>query len=87
MNFFFLFAILDYHYTLEREVTTFEILSEIKKKDNLEYKTVFDCLALCGMIEFARHKESKNEFKRCMKRFMQITALPLKNEPKVGASI
>ena len=76
-----------YHYTLEKEVTTFEILSEIKKKDNLEYKTVFDCLALCGMIEFARHKESKNEFKRCMERFMQITALPLKNEPKTGASI
>ena len=61
-----------YHYNLKREVTTFEILTQIQKMNKSEYKIVYDCLVLCGIIEFAKHRESKNDFKKCMKNFIQL---------------
>ena len=61
-----------YHYNLKREVTTFETLTEIQKNSKSEYKIVYDCLVLCGIIEFAKHHENKNDFKKCMKNFSQL---------------
>jgi len=39
-----------YHYNLKREVTTLEILEQIKKKDKIQFKIVYDCLILCRII-------------------------------------
>ena len=61
-----------YDYDLKREVTTFEILNEIEKMNKSDYKIVYDCLVLCGIIEFAKHHENKNDFKKCMKNFSNL---------------
>ena len=57
---------------MKREVTTFEILNEIEKMNKSDYKIVYDCLVLCGIIEFAKHHENKNDFKKCMKNFSNL---------------
>lgn len=61
-----------YHYDLKREVTTFEILNEIEKMNKSDYKIVYDCLVLCGIIEFAKHHENKNDFQKCMRNFSKL---------------
>jgi len=76
-----------HHYSLESEVTTFEILSKVKKQSKSEHNMVFDCLALCGIVEFARHKEGKNDFQNCMKKFAKIIAKSYSNKVKSNAVI
>ena len=61
-----------YHYNLKCEVTTSEILDRIKKVSKSEYDIIFDCLVLCGIIEFAKHNENKNDFQNYMKSFTKI---------------
>ena len=74
-----------YHYNLKREVTTFEILDKIKKTNKSEYNTIFDCLALCGIIEFAKHNENKNDFQNYMKSFSKIIKYTGKTNAILGA--
>jgi len=76
-----------YHYNLKREVTTFEILDKIKEISKSEYKTVYGCLVLCGIIEFARHNENKNDFKKCMKSFSKIITHARKTNTILGDAI
>ena len=64
-----------HHYDLKREVTTFEILKEIEINQKSDYKTVYDCLSLCGIIEFAKHDERKNDFRNCMSAFSKIVGI------------
>ena len=64
-----------HHYDLKREVTTFEILKEIKANQKSDYKTVYNCLVLCGIIEFAKHDERKNDFRNCMSAFSKIVGI------------
>jgi len=70
-----------HHYDLKREVTTFEILKEIEANQKSDYKTVYDCLVLCGIIEFAKHDERKNDFRNCMSAFSKIVGI----ENKINA--
>ena len=70
-----------HHYDLKREVTTFEILKEIKANQKSDYKTVYNCLVLCGIIEFAKHDERKNDFRNCMSAFSKIVGI----ENKINA--
>jgi ABC-type sulfate transport system substrate-binding protein len=57
---------------MKREVTTFEILKEIEENQKSDYNTIYDCLALCGIIEFAKHDEQKNDFIDCVSAFSEI---------------
>jgi|TARA_B100001540_G_C15810681_1_gene644354 predicted nucleic acid-binding protein len=61
-----------YHYGLTHEVTTFEILEKIKKLSITDYEIIHNCLVLCGIIEFAKHKENKNDFKIYTESFSKI---------------
>ena len=54
---------------LDKEITANELLNEINDIDKTEYRLVHDSLALCGIIEFAKHKERENEFKKCISKF------------------
>ena len=61
-----------HHYDMKREVTSFEILKEIEENQKSDYNTIYDCLALCGIIEFAKHDEQKNDFLDCVSAFSEI---------------
>ena len=74
------------HYNLKREVTTFEILKEIELRQKSDHKIIYDCLVLCGIIEFAKHDEQKNDFKDCISDFSKI--IKIKNKINTsGASL
>ena len=61
-----------HHYDMKREVTTFEILKEIETNQKSDHMTIYDCLVLCGKIEFAKHDERKNDFIDCVSAFSKI---------------
>ena len=63
------------HYDLKREVTTFEILKEIESRQKSDHKIIYDCLVLCGIIEFAKHDEQKNDFIDCISAFSKIIGI------------
>ena len=64
-----------HHYDMKREVTTFEILKEIEANHKSDYNAIYDCLALCGIIEFAKHDERKNNFIDCVSAFSKIIGI------------
>ncbi len=64
-----------HHYDIKSEVTTFEILDQIKIKEKSNYTAIYDCLALCGIVEFAKHDERKNDFVDCLSIFNKIITL------------
>jgi len=64
------------HYDMKREVTTFEILREVEENQKSDYKTVYNCLVLCGIVEFAKHDERKNDFIDCVSAFSEIIGIP-----------
>jgi|TARA_B100001540_G_scaffold314739_2_gene340348 hypothetical protein len=75
-----------HHYDIKREVTTFEILQQIEINEKSDYKTIYNCLALCGIVEFAKHDERKDDFSDCLSSFYKI--INLKNKiKKVGDSL
>ena len=59
-------------HTRSAEIETFEILKEIEENQKSDYNTIYDCLALCGIIEFAKHDEQKNDFIDCVSAFSEI---------------
>ena len=61
-----------YKLDLKKEMTTFEVLREIKKHSLDEFNKVQECLSLCGMIEFAKHQESENDFEKATKIFSRL---------------
>ena len=61
-----------YKLDLKKEMTTFEVLREIKKHSLDEFNQVQECLSLCGMIEFAKHQESENDFEKATKIFSRL---------------
>tara|TARA_B100000029_G_scaffold316990_1_gene309434 strand:- start:2151 stop:3629 length:1479 start_codon:yes stop_codon:yes gene_type:complete len=71
-----------HHYDIKNEVTTFEILDEIKIKEKSNYAAIHDCLTLCGIVEFAKHDERKNDFVDCLSIFYKIIALENKIQTK-----
>ena len=74
------------YYDMKREVTTFEILKEIEINQKSDYKTIYNCLVLCGIIEFAKHDEQKNDFIDCVSAFSKI--IKIKNRiDMTGASL
>ena len=73
-----------YHYDMKREVTTFELLKEIKINQKSDYKIIYDCLVLCGIIEFAKHDERKNDFKNCISAFSKV--IGIKNEINISGA-
>jgi len=76
-----------YKYNLKREVTTFEILEQIQKTSDSEYRVIYDCLALCGIIEFAKHHENENDFQTCLSLFSNILDMELEQTSKNGTSL
>ena len=76
-----------HHYVLNREVTTFEILEQIKKISSSEYQIIYDCLALCGVIEFAKHSEAENDFQKCFTSFEKILELTTETKSRPGVSL
>jgi hypothetical protein len=64
-----------HHYDMKREVTTFEILKEIGKRQKSDHEIIYNCLVLCGIIEFAKHDEAKNDFTKCMSMFSNVIGI------------
>jgi len=55
--------------SLDKEITAIELLNQMINIDKTEYQLVYNSLALCGIIEFAKHNEKENEFKKCLSKF------------------
>ena len=54
---------------LDKEITAIELLNQMADIDKTEYRLVQNSLALCGIIEFAKHNEKENEFQKCISNF------------------
>ena len=61
-----------YKLDLKKEMTTFEVLRELKKHNLNEFNQIQECLGLCGMIEFAKHQESENDFAKATEIFSRL---------------
>jgi len=68
-----------FKFNLDKEITAIELLNQITDIDKTEYRLVRNSLALCGMIEFAKHNEKENEFKKCISNFTKNIELQSKD--------
>ena len=68
-----------FKFNLDKEITAIELLNQITDINKTEYRLVRNSLALCGMIEFAKHSEKENEFKKCISNFTKNIELQSKD--------
>ena len=59
---------------LKTEMTTKEILQQLRKQNIQEFQSIQDCLMLCGMIEFAKHRAGDTEFFDAVEKFSKIVS-------------